>query len=82
MNPKPPYSHPAAPNPGLYRHFKGGLYTVEGVVYNTAPGFELQPLVLYTNTEGTRFVRPLTGPGGWFTSTDNPDVPRYVPVPE
>ena len=66
LNTPPPSSGPASdtdlsPPPtiqlGLYRHYKGGLYEVQGVVRHSET---LQPMVLYRARYGQRglWVRP------------------------
>ena len=66
LNTSPPSSGPASdtdlsPLPsihlGLYRHYKGGLYEVQGVVRHSET---LQPMVLYRALYGQRglWVRP------------------------
>ena len=52
---------------GIYRHYKGGLYTALGVVFHHE---SRQPMVVYLSHErGTVSVRPLFGhsgdPDGW-----------------
>lgn len=47
---------PNNPTPGLYRHYKGGLYTVIGVGLHTETE---QPLVLYRGVNGRFWARPL-----------------------
>lgn len=41
---------------GIYRHFKGNYYYVEGVVICSET---YQKYVLYMGRNGTRFIRPL-----------------------
>ena len=66
LNTPPPSSGPASDTdlsplpsiqPGLYRHYKGGLYEVQGVVRHSET---LQPMVLYRALYGQRglWVRP------------------------
>lgn len=43
--------------PGIYRHFKGGVYFIEGVASHTETG---EQFVTYYNSDGQRFVRPIT----------------------
>ena len=66
LNTPPPSSGPASDTDlslltsiqlGLYRHYKGGLYEVQGVVRHSET---LQPMVLYRALYGQRglWVRP------------------------
>lgn len=41
---------------GLYRHYKGGLYAVDGLV---AREVDASCLVIYRSADGIRFARPL-----------------------
>jgi hypothetical protein len=48
---------PTPPTPGLYRHYKGGTYTVLGLATTEATGI---PVVVYTNvTTGQWWTRPV-----------------------
>lgn len=55
----PPYSALAlSVKPGIYQHYKGGIYNVFGVARHTED--EGQELVVYQSVEtGDRWVRPL-----------------------
>ena len=64
--------------PGRYRHFKGGEYSVMGVARHSETG---ESLVVYTPLygEGGLWVRPLS----MFTeqvTRDGVDQPRFVRV--
>jgi len=68
--------------PGLYRHYKGGLYTAIALVTHHETR---RPMVLYvSHTCGGMSVRPLHGwevdPDGWADKVDistlDPDLPR------
>ena len=64
--------------PGRYRHFKGGAYSVMGVARHSETG---ESLVVYTPLygEGGLWVRPLS----MFTeqvTRDGVDQPRFVRV--
>jgi hypothetical protein len=83
--------------PGLYRHYKGGLYTALCLVTHHD---SRQPMVLYTSlTYGGTNVRPLVGwvgdPDGWFDWKKDPvtgvavsrffyigDLPSNIPAEE
>lgn len=69
--------------PGLYRHYKGGLYTAIALVTHHQTR---KPMVLYvSHTYGGMNVRPLHGwegdPDGWVDEVDistlDPDLPRH-----
>lgn len=58
---------------GVYRHYKGGLYTAYGIVRHHDSG---QKMVVYMSHEkGTHNVRPLSGwaedPDGWTDKVIN-----------
>ena len=64
--------------PGRYRHFKGGEYTVQGVATHSETG---EQLVVYTPLygEGGLWVRPLS----MFLETVERDgelQPRFTPI--
>lgn len=68
--------------PGLYRHYKGGLYTVLGTVRHHATGL---PMVRYVSHDHlTETVRPLVGwegdPDGFFDYLvhEGLRVPRFA----
>jgi hypothetical protein len=68
--------------PGLYRHYKGGLYTALGLITHHDKRL---PMVKYvSHTYGGENVRPLHGwpedPDGWFVPVvvDGKEVPRFV----
>lgn len=42
---------------GIYRHFKGNYYYVEGLVISSETN---EKYVLYMGINGTRFIRPLS----------------------
>jgi hypothetical protein len=73
--------------PGLYRHYKGGLYTALALVTHHE---KRMPMVLYvSHTYGGANVRPLIGwigdPDGWndfVTSEDGHNVRRFTLVGE
>jgi len=59
--------------PGRYRHFKGGLYTVHAIATHSETN---EQLVVYSNTDGKHFVRPVS----MFEETVNVDgeeKPRF-----
>jgi len=64
-----------------YRHFKGGLYDVVDIAFNSET--ELPDTVVYRNSKGQLWVRPLDM---WNEETDRwPDGklrPRFVPADE
>lgn len=69
--------------PGIYRHYKGGLYRAIGLV---AHHETREPWVLYVSLErGTMNVRPLAGEGDAWTdhvwpgagAHGNASVPRF-----
>jgi hypothetical protein len=60
--------------PGMYRHFKGGLYEVLGVARHSETEEEL---VVYRNNRGDLWVRPKA----MFEETvvhDGREVPRFA----
>jgi hypothetical protein len=66
------------PEIGIYRHFKGGLYFVEGCGEHTETG---ETMVVYRNHHGKRHIRPLEGLKGWVTDEidrEMPDGSRYT----
>lgn len=69
--------HASHPEPGLYRHYKGGLYTV----FCTGRHSETEEwLVTYrAEASGTWWVRPLSL---WSETVlhDGTRVPRFAPV--
>ena len=66
--------------PGLYRHFKGGLYRVEGVARHSET---LEEMVVYRALygEGGLWVRPASM---WNETATHEGVlqPRFAPVKE
>ena len=66
--------------PGLYRHFKGGLYRVEGVARHSET---LEEMVVYRALygEGGLWVRPASM---WNETVTHEGVlqPRFAPVKE
>ncbi len=66
--------------PGLYRHFKGGLYRVEGVARHSET---LEEMVVYRALygEGGLWVRPAAM---WNETVTHEGVlqPRFAPVKE
>lgn len=66
--------------PGLYRHFKGGLYRVEGVAHHSET---LEEMVVYRALygEGGLWVRPASM---WNETVTHEGVlqPRFAPVKE
>lgn len=66
--------------PGLYRHFKGGLYRVEGVARHSET---LEEMVVYRALyrEGGLWVRPASM---WNETVTHEGVlqPRFAPVIE
>ena len=66
--------------PGLYRHFKGGLYRVEGIVRHSET---LEEMVVYRALygEGGLWVRPAAM---WNETVTHEGVlqPRFAPVKE
>ena len=66
--------------PGLYRHFKGGLYRVEGVARHSET---LEEMVVYRALygEGGLWVRPAAM---WSETVTREGVlqPRFAPVKE
>ena len=66
--------------PGLYRHFKGGLYRVEGVACHSET---LEEMVVYRALygEGGLWVRPAAM---WNETVTHEGVlqPRFAPVKE
>ena len=62
--------------PGLYRHFKGGLYTVVGVATDSETE---QPVVVYRSADGRLWVRPATM---WseLVEHDGATLTRFAPV--
>lgn len=66
--------------PGLYRHFKGGLYRVIGTATHSET---LEPMVVYQALYGERglWVRPASM---WAETVekDGEQVPRFAPVEE
>ena len=66
--------------PGLYRHFKGGLYRVEGVACHSET---LEEMVVYRALygEGGLWVRPASM---WNETVTHEGVlqPRFAPVKE
>lgn len=66
--------------PGLYRHFKGGLYRVEGVARHSET---LEEMVVYRALygEGGLWVRPAAM---WNETVTHGGVlqPRFAPVKE
>ncbi len=69
-------SEPGWPEPGTYRHFKGGIYTLLAVGRHS----ETEALhVVYRAADGRIWVRPLEM---WSEDVDGPDgrVPRFAPV--
>ena len=66
--------------PGLYRHFKGGLYRVEGVARHSET---LEEMVVYRALygEGGLWVRPAAM---WNETVAHEGVlqPRFAPVKE
>ena len=66
--------------PGLYRHFKGGLYRVEGVARHSET---LEEMVVYRALygEGGLWVRPVAM---WNETVTHEGVlqPRFAPVKE
>ena len=66
--------------PGLYRHFKGGLYRVEGVALHSET---LEEMVVYRALygEGGLWVRPAAM---WNETVTHEGVlqPRFAPVKE
>ena len=66
--------------PGLYRHFKGGLYRVEGVARHSET---LEEMVVYRALygEGGLWVRPAVM---WNETVTHEGVfqPRFAPVKE
>ena len=66
--------------PGLYRHFKGGLYRVEGVARHSET---LEEMVVYRALygEGGLWVRPSAM---WNETVTHEGVlqPRFAPVKE
>lgn len=78
--------HNANFQPGLYRHYKGGLYTAVALVTHHETN---RPMVLYvSHTYGGLRVRPLDGwpgdPDGWNVpvEVDGAEVARFVFVDE
>jgi hypothetical protein len=80
-DPLPPL--PSEPVPGLYRHYKGNLYEVVGLVRHSE---ELAPYVLYRPlderrqpVEGTLWVRPHRM---WSEPVEHAGrvTPRFAPV--
>lgn len=72
-------TYPEWPAPGVYRHFKGGLYQVlsREPVWMTPPH---EPMVVYRSLEGDSpmFVRPLSS---WNEVVgQGPGHPRFAPV--
>jgi hypothetical protein len=68
--------------PGLYRHYKGGMYTALAIVTHHD---RHMPMVLYvSHTYGGHKVRPLVGwegdPDGWndWVDFDGKRVSRFV----
>lgn len=75
---------PSTPAPGLYRHYKGHLYEVVGVVRHSE---DLSPLVLYRGLDAQGrpdqsqlWVRPHAM---WSEPIEHEGrvVPRFAPVP-
>lgn len=67
-----------APKPGIYRHFKGGMYYVQGVGRHTETE---EKMVVYYNSAGEMNIRPLEGLKGWITEEVNhkmPDGTQYT----
>lgn len=59
--------------PGLYRHYKGGLYRAISLV---AHHETREPWVLYLSLkQGSMNVRPYFGAGGWSTTVDAQGLP-------
>lgn len=54
---------------GIYRHYKGGLYEVFGTVTHTETS---EVMVLYTDVNNKKFVRPLSM---WNEKVNS--VPRF-----
>ena len=64
------------PNPGLYKHFKGGDYFVMGVAkYSEDP---TQALVIYANASGENWARPFESWNEEVT-IDLPEGEKLVP---
>ena len=64
---------PNLPEPGLYRHYKGGLYTLISIVRHSETE---EPLVSYRSERaGTLWVRPLSM---WSETVDG--QPRFAPL--
>ncbi len=66
--------------PGLYVHYKGGIYTAAGIVYHHETK---EPYVLVTSHDyGTPTIRPLYGlpndPDGFLDEVDVPDGANQV----
>jgi hypothetical protein len=68
--------------PGLYRHYKGGLYTALALVLHHESKL---PMVVYvSHAYGAHRVRPLRGwpgdPDGWLdeVEVDGQRVPRFT----
>lgn len=66
--------------PGLYRHYKGGLYRLLTVAYHSET---LEPMAVYQALYGTgdTWVRPAAM---WSETVevDGRSVPRFAPVEE
>lgn len=62
----------------LYRHFKGGVYVVEGIGKHSET---LEQMVSYRNTGGQLWFRPLSS---WTEKVhiDGHEVPRFRPLRE
>lgn len=63
--------------PGSYRHYKGGLYTVLGLVLNTTHSAGDSPMVLYVSEAG-KFVRDLAEFTEEIEWPDGVRRPRWV----
>jgi len=78
----------ARPKSGVYRHYKGGFYTVLGIGRRQLWDGDKQSVVLYQCLRtGLMWLRNLTGHAGWITQvtqdgkTFDRFVPASIPVP-
>ena len=78
MDDKLPWS--MYPKGGVYRHYKGGLYTVLGLG-RRREGLQLAVLYQCLQT-GVMWLRNLSGPSGWSTQVqqDGKAFDRFVPA--
>ena len=77
----PPLSDAArALKPGIYRHFKGGMYNVKGIAHHSET---LEEMVVYEHLDGVQglWVRPLSM---WseVVERDGYKGPRFIFVSE